>query len=182
MSTDPAGRQSPLDNFRKTVASSAGASAGVVISEEPYLGHLNLRGDSSDSAFTDAVGSAMGFELPVEPNSVSGGSDMQALWLGPDEWLVVTPPDERDPVAARLDEALARVHSSVTDISGGQTLINLSGEQRSRSAGQGLFPGPASAHVWRGKVRPDPRVRGQRHPRMGWPGDVIRPHSPAQLR
>ena len=129
MSTDPAGRQSPLDSFRKTVASSAGASAGVVISEKPYLGHLNLRGDSSDVAFTDAVGSAMGFDLPVEPNTVTGGGDRQALWLGPDEWLVVTPPDERGPVADGLDEALAGVHSSVTDISGGQTLINLTGEK-----------------------------------------------------
>ena len=128
MSTDGAGRQSPLDNFRKTVAASAGAGAGVVISEKPYLGHLNLRGDSSDSTFSDAVGIALGFDLPVEPNSVSGGSDMQALWLGPDEWLVVTPPEERGPVADGLDEALAGVHSSVTDISGGQTLINLSGE------------------------------------------------------
>ena len=127
MSTDPAGRLSPLDNFRKTVASSAGASAGVVISERPYLGHMNLRGDSSDSTFADAVGSALGFDLPVEPNTVSGGSGMLALWLGPDEWLVVTPPDERGAVAGRLGEALARVHSSVTDISGGQTLVNLSG-------------------------------------------------------
>ena len=51
------------------------------------------------------------------------------LWLGPDEWLIVTPPDERGSVEDRLSEALRGGHSSVTDISGGQTLITLSGER-----------------------------------------------------
>ena len=52
----------------------------------------------------------------------------QALWLGPDEWLIVTPPDEQDAVEDALVEALSGVFSSVTDITGGQTLITLSGE------------------------------------------------------
>ena len=71
---------------------------------------------------------ALGFVLPVQPNTVSNGDGKQALWLGPDEWLILTPPDEQGPVSDRLGEVLDGVHSSVTDISGGQTLINLSGE------------------------------------------------------
>ncbi len=130
MSTDPAGRQSPLDNFRKTNAGTApGGGAGVVISEKPFLGHLNLRGDPSDGAFTGGAERALGFALPVEPNTISEGDGNQAMWLGPDEWLITTPPDEGRFVADRLAEALDGVHSSVTDISGGQTLINLFGER-----------------------------------------------------
>ncbi len=129
MSTDTAGRISPLDHFRKTNAASApGGGVGVVISERPFLGHLNLRGDSSDGAFASGVERALGLALPVEPNTVSEGDGKQALWLGPDEWLIVTPPDEQGPASERLCDALDGVHSSVTDISGGQTLVNLSGE------------------------------------------------------
>ncbi len=128
MSADASGRISPLDHFKKTNAGSApGGGVGVVISERPFLGHLNLRGDSSDGAFNGGVEQALGLALPVEPNAISEGDGKQALWLGPDEWLVVTLPDERGAVADRLGAALAGVHSSVTDISGGQTLMNLSG-------------------------------------------------------
>ncbi len=130
MSTDPAGRISPLDHFRKTNAGFAlGEGAGVVIAEKPFLGHLNLRGDASDSAFTAGADRALEFALPVEPNTVSGGDGKRALWLGPDEWLIVTPQDEKAAVADALAEALSGVFSSVTDTSGGQTLITLSGER-----------------------------------------------------
>ena len=130
MSTDAAGRLSPLDNFtRTTLGSVSGGEAGVVISEMPFLGHLNLRGDPSDGAFSGGVERALGFALPAEPNAVSEGEGNRAMWLGPDEWLITTPPDEGGFLAARLTEALDGVHSSVTDISGGQTLITLSGER-----------------------------------------------------
>lgn len=128
MSTDPAGRTSPLHHFRKTNAGfTLGEGAGVVIAEEPFLGHLNLRGDASDSAFTGGAERALGFALPVDPNTVSVGDGMQALWLGPDEWLIVTPQDEQTAVADALADALSGVFSSATDITGGQTLITLSG-------------------------------------------------------
>ena len=129
MPTDPAGRISPLDHFRKTnPGSEHGGGAAVVISERPFLGHLNLRGDTSDGAFTGGVERALGFALPIEPNTVSVGDGIQALWLGPDEWLIVTPQDEDTAVADALAEALSGVFSSVTDITGGQTLITLSGK------------------------------------------------------
>ena len=138
MSTDPTGRISPLDHYVKTTGGGMqGGSAGVVISERPFLGHLNLRGDPYDGAFMEGVERALGFALPVEPNTVSNGDGKQALWLGPDEWLVVTPPDEQDAVADALVEALSGVFSSVTDITGGQTIITLSGENAEQVLAKG---------------------------------------------
>ncbi len=129
MSTD-AGRTSPLDHFTKTTGSAVPVGrAGVVISERPFLGHLNLRGDPSDRAFMDGVERALGLALPVEPNTVSVGDALQALWLGPDEWLIVTPRDEQVAVADALVEALVGVFASVTDVTGGQTVVTLSGER-----------------------------------------------------
>ena len=130
MSTDSDGRASPLDHFKNTtVGLASGGDARVVISERAFLGHLNLRGDSSDDEFMERVEGALGLELPAEPNAVSGGEGKQALWLGPDEWLIVTPQEDQSSVAARLGDALDGVHSSITDVSGGQTVINLSGKR-----------------------------------------------------
>ena len=130
MSTDRSGRTSPLGHFRRTNTGSVpGGDFGAVISERPFLGHLNLRGDPSDDDFMGGVERALGFGLPLEPNTVSDSGGIDALWLGPDEWLIVTPPDEQGSVEDRLSEALRGGHSSVTDISGGQTLITLSGER-----------------------------------------------------
>ena len=128
MSTDAVGRISPLDHYVKTTRGAAsGGSAGVVISEGPFLGHLNLRGNPSDDSFMGAVEGALGFALPVEPNTVSGHGELLAMWLGPDEWLIVTPQDGQAAVADALVEALAGVFASVTDVTGGQTVITVSG-------------------------------------------------------
>ncbi len=130
MSTDAVGRISPLCHYAKTAGGAVpGGSAGVVISGRPFLGHLNLRGNSSDPAFMAGVEHALGIGLPVDPNTVSDGDGKQALWLGPDEWLIVTHSDDQAAVADALVEALSGVFSSVTDVTGGQTIITLSGER-----------------------------------------------------
>lgn len=128
MSTDGTGRQSPLDRFFLTV--SAGVppeDAAVVISERPFLGHLNLRGNPDDASFTGAAIAALGLALPTEPNTVADEGEMLALWLGPDEWLVVSPVDAQTSLSDSLETALEGVHAAVTDVTGGQTVITLSG-------------------------------------------------------
>ena len=64
----------------------------------------------------------IGFELPGEPNTVAGDERLAALWLGPDEWLVVGPADETE-----LREALAPIGGSVVDVSANRTTLELRG-------------------------------------------------------
>ena len=127
MSTDGTGRQSPLSGFFATAADDPADGAAVVISERPFLGHLDLRGDPGDGGFTSAAEAVLGFGLPTEPNTTAGKGGLLALWLGPDEWLVVTPPDAQTSLAQSLETALDGMHVSVTDVTGGQTAITLSG-------------------------------------------------------
>ena len=128
MSTDGVGRQSPLGRFfRKAGAGSRPDDASVIISERPFLGHLNLRGDAEDAGFTSAAGAALGLALPMEPNTVAVNGALLALWLGPDEWLVVTPPSAQTRLSESLEAALRGTHAAVTDVTGGQTVITLSG-------------------------------------------------------
>ena len=127
MLTDRTGRQSPLSAFFAAAAGGPADGAGVVVSERPFLGHVSLRGDPGDGGFTSAAEAVLGFRLPTEPNTTAGKGGLLALWLGPDEWLVVTPPDAQTPLAQSLEAALEGMHAAVTDVTGGQTVITLSG-------------------------------------------------------
>ena len=98
-----------------------------MISERPFLGHLNLRGDSDDAGFMSAAESVLGFGLPTEPNTVAANGDLLALWLGPDEWHIVTLPAAQTPLMDSLEAAFDGMHVAVTDVTGGQAVIVVSG-------------------------------------------------------
>ncbi|MGC1816026.1 MAG: sarcosine oxidase subunit gamma family protein [Casimicrobiaceae bacterium] len=102
---------------------------GVVARERPFLGHLNLRGRQDDARFGPAVAAVLGMALPVLPNTVASDRDRAAYWLGPDEWLLVTPSDEETAVSVSLREALREVVSSITEVGSGQTVIVLQGRK-----------------------------------------------------
>ena len=123
-------QESPLVQFLTTERIGARRTdAGVELRERAFLGHLNLRGEASDQTFLEAVQGALGFGLPVEPNTVAEGGELVALWLGPSEWLVLTPPGQETGLARALRDALGEVFSSVVDVTGGQTVINLRGSR-----------------------------------------------------
>lgn len=103
------------------------AQAGVVLSERALLGHLNLRGNPAEQGFPEAVSATLGCALPVQPNTVAEGDEGAALWLGPDEWLLVTPPGKQNDLLLALRQALGGLSAAVTDVSSGQTVISVSG-------------------------------------------------------
>ena len=76
-----------------------------------------LRG--GDAGFHAAVAGVLGAGLPETPNRAAGG----ALWLGPDEWLVVSDAD----IAGPLEEALAGQHCAIVDVSEARAVLELSG-------------------------------------------------------
>jgi len=100
--------------------------AGVHLTEKRF-GYLNLRGDGADTAFLGGVQRQMGFPLPLGPNTTTENESNAALWLGPDEWLLITPLGDEAAVAAGLRQALDGLFFAVTDITHGQTVIRLSG-------------------------------------------------------
>ncbi len=98
------------------------------IEEKPFHGFINLRGRPSHTGFTAGVLKALGVEAPTEPNTVIDAGDNRVYWLGPDEWLVVTPAGRQQQVGDELRAALKDVFSSVVDNSSGLTMIHVSGE------------------------------------------------------
>jgi len=98
------------------------------IEEVPFLGYLNLRGRSNNMAFVAAVLKVLGTEPPVEANTVVQSGDYRIFWLGPDEWLVVTPTGQAGKVGDELKAELKDTFSSVVDNSSGLTMLKITGD------------------------------------------------------
>lgn len=105
------------------VATTQPPDAGVQLEERPHVPKLNLRGDAGEATFADAVAGVLGFGLPTTPNTTAGAGDAVALWLGPDEWLLVGDAG----LGPRLAAALAGRHFAATDVTEGRTIIRLRG-------------------------------------------------------
>ncbi len=107
--------------------------AGVKMGESPFRCQINLRGNPADPAFSAAVRDVLGFDLPTTPNRVASKDNVTALWLGPDEWLIVSAPGRETDLAAGLRRGLAGQHFAVVDVSEGRTVLVVTG-RRAREA------------------------------------------------
>lgn len=103
-------------------------TAGVTLHERPMLGHLVLRGGAI--ALDAALRQAINLSLPGEPLTLTQDSDghYSAQWISPDEWLLIVPQGEEFAVENKLREALGDAHYAITNVSGGQTLLEISGK------------------------------------------------------
>ncbi|MEV0283766.1 MULTISPECIES: sarcosine oxidase subunit gamma family protein [unclassified Kribbella] len=115
-------RRSPLEHLADQLAA-ASAGATVSVSETPFLGMISLRVDPSAPA-AERVAAVLGAPLPTNCGETSG----QTLWLGPDEWLVVT---RNDPVALadQLEAAIGEDPGLALDVSANRTVIEITGPQ-----------------------------------------------------
>lgn len=105
----------------------ASPAHGITLSEVPFVGKVNIRGNADDKAFSDAVAGVLGTVLPVEPNTVASHDDYTVFWLGPDEWLVHTPEDGEESLIGALHGALGELHAAVTDVSDYYVVIRMRG-------------------------------------------------------
>lgn len=127
-------RQTPLSHLGlpARAAANVAGSAEVILGEHSHRCQINLRGNPADPAFTSAVRQATGLGLPTTANTVATAGDLAALWLAPDEWLIVGPADaatagREAALAGTLRVALAGQHVAVTDVSEARTIIAVSG-------------------------------------------------------
>lgn len=91
-------------------------------------GFVNLRGDSSDAGFRDAVEGLLGQDLPAEANTFTEGRH-RVYWLGPDEWLIRCAHEDATALCSSLEQAVDGRHVAINDVSGGNVSILLTGEK-----------------------------------------------------
>lgn len=102
-------------------------AAGVVLCERPFKGQLALRGNSADHKFVEGVQGVLRTGVPLDPNTAVVAGSITVLWLGPDEWLVVTPDGQEADLVKRINDALAGQHFAVSDVSDSRAIIGLTG-------------------------------------------------------
>lgn len=119
-------RRSPLAGLAGDLTE--GAVTGdrdVRVSEWRFLTMVSLRVDP-ESPVAEAVAGVLGVALPRSVGQVVSHGGHDVLWLGPDEWLVVsrTPPEV---LVAGLVHGVGEAHAAVVDVSANRTVIELAG-------------------------------------------------------
>jgi sarcosine oxidase subunit gamma len=95
------------------------------MAEMPFLGKLVLRVDPRVG--NEAVGEAVGVSLPVDACTASRQDETAILWIGPDEFWIITARDGQTALADALEQGLAEVHHQVVDVTSYYTTIELAG-------------------------------------------------------
>ena len=101
--------------------------------EKAPKGKINLRGNIDNKDFVSKVGKILGIILPKEACSISTKEKITSLWLGPNEWLIVS--NEKIPKevnTCELENVLYNNISktdlgSVTNVTDQFTIFTLSG-------------------------------------------------------
>ncbi len=142
-----AARIHPLENH-------AYALPGLSLLPAPSAERISLR------ARPDAVGplgKALGLELPVTPRTSASSNGLAALWLGPDEWLLIA--KSGTGLAGMLSGVAGGLYSAV-DVSHRNTAIILEGAKAANVINSGCpqdlslaaFPLGGCARTILGKV------------------------------
>ena len=107
--------------------------SGLIVREIYPLMKLNLRGKSRD--FLTTIGKNINIILPIEANTSSSSDNYTAIWLSPDEWMIVSNNTvNKENNDYEIEELLFNKISktnlgSVTDVSDQFVMINLKGEK-----------------------------------------------------
>lgn len=119
-------RRSPLADLAARIREGAvTGDRGVRLVERAFLTMVSVRVDPTSSAAT-AVEDVLGAQLPRSAGRISQHGPHHVLWLGPDEWLVVSETTSHT-LAADLAQAVAGAHAAVVDVSANRTVLELSG-------------------------------------------------------
>ncbi len=131
-------QQSPLAHLHLAARQHEGdADTAVRLVERAFRCQINLRGNIADTAFAQGEDTSTGLSLPTVPNRFSQEGSRQALWLGPDEWLLVLDGEDEMGAAEGLRQALAGQHVAVTEVGHARTVIGLSGPRARDALGKG---------------------------------------------
>ena len=97
------------------------------IKELPFVKKINLRLDPNDKDCVSSCSEILGTMLPAKANTYSANAiNKKVIWLGPDEWLIVSDDDD---AFIKLQNKIGNLEASVTDVSENRTIIRIRGKK-----------------------------------------------------
>jgi sarcosine oxidase subunit gamma len=143
----------PPAERRAALAGQELSAVGVTLTVLPPAQRISLRAPDASIA---ALSKALGVTLPRKPKTSASQAGRTALWLGPDEWLVIDEA-EKDPLA---DCAKVTALHSAVGISHRNVAISVTGPAAATTINSGCmqdlslgaFPVGAASRTILGKV------------------------------
>ena len=120
-------RHHALEGFLTLPETNTTESKPVKVDILTNIQHVNIRGDSDNDVFLQAVKSVFGVSLPVIANTVVRDAHT-IYWMGPDEWLVQSYESAAGLIEKFRDQETAR-GSTAVDVSDGSVMFRISGER-----------------------------------------------------
>jgi sarcosine oxidase, subunit gamma len=122
-------RRNTLAEYEERLAALSMATRGELsIRELPFVSQVNLRADPTDTGLLHRLASTLGgLAIPNAPNTVTSTGDRRALWLGPDEWLIVGPEGQQAAIQEALRVGLDDALGSIVDVSANRTVLEIRG-------------------------------------------------------
>jgi sarcosine oxidase subunit gamma len=99
---------------------------GVSLETLPPFARFIFRGPEGA---VQAMSEAFGISLPRDACRATMAADRAALWLGPDEWLLLSPVAGLEGIAGDVAERVAALPHSLVDVSDRQVALRLSGRR-----------------------------------------------------
>jgi len=131
-------RRSPLADYAERFAALHEATNGAIsIRELPFLTQINLRAEP-DQRMPQRLADVLGLALPLTPNTVASSANHRALWLGPDEWLIVGAADEARAIEHSMHDAVTGATASIVDVSANRTVMLIQGERAQELLAHGI--------------------------------------------
>ena len=111
-----------------TIARAQPPGAGALVSVALVMpaARFSFRGGAEAAG---ACAAAFGCALPLEACRAAEVEGRAALWLGPDEWLLLAPEAQGDTLFATIERALGAVPHALVDISHRQVGFAISGAE-----------------------------------------------------
>ncbi len=119
----------PLDDARLP------SGPRFTIFDAPPVDRFVFRGGGE--AARAACSAAFRAELPVRLGAVGQFGERAALWLGPDEWLLIADGESVESIAPVIEDGLKGVPHSLVDVSHRQVALNVRGPAAPRALSAG---------------------------------------------
>ena len=109
------------------------SNSNISLNEKQSIFKINLRGDLDNKDFTNKTEKMLGILLPKESGSISSKENRNCLWLGPNEWLIVSNDTSINDVNGykiekMLFDSISKTNlGAITNVTEQLTIFNLSG-------------------------------------------------------
>lgn len=120
-------QESPFSKTNLAKLPKASDDSSVFMQERGLLGHLVFRVDNPESSVLNAIKVVLSTDLPQTPLTSSYSDTASIYWVSPNEWLIVVAGNKTFEIESALRESL-HGHYALVNVSGGQTILTLSGD------------------------------------------------------